>query len=389
MLPFALALTGCDNSTTPPAVQDAATTPADAGSATADAATPADAGVLDARAAIDAATVDAGSALDAGVSDAAPVDAGAPDAGDEPDAGQPDAGPPPMLQDPAQDGPFTTAMQQDTYRVPASNNNLPMNCVYPTSGPGAGPYPAVLIGHGFQLPASQYTGYAQRLATFGYVACTADFRAGFLANHAENAADMVAGVDWLLQVDADSTHPLFGLVDDTKIGMMGHSLGGKVSFLAAAQDARIAAVFGLDPVDSSTLCDPTRCPDASDMLPFSIPVGVLGETLDSTGSLQNCAPAADNFQTFYSAANSPALEVDIIGANHMSFIDDPSSCGLPCRACNPATADHADVLSLARAYTVAFFERYLRQNMAYDAYLTGAQAQQRYVQTGLANIQSK
>jgi hypothetical protein len=116
---------------------------------------------------------------------------------------------------------------------------------------------------------------------------------------------------------------------------------------------------------------------------------VLGETLDAQGGAMPCAPAADNFQTFYAAASSPALEVDVLGANHMSFIDDPASCGLPCSFCNPATAPQAQVLDLARAYTVAFFERHLRGLAGYDAYLDGAVARRRYVQTMQARIQSK
>jgi len=356
-------------------------------------------------------TIDSGTVQDAKVlPDAEPVDSGAPvdaaadagleDGGPAPDSGQ-DAGPPDMdagsvpdagpmaAPDPAQVGPFTSTAYAETLVVPASGNDLPMDCEYPTAGPAAGPFPAVLIGHGFQLPAAQYRGYAQRLASFGYVACTADFRATIIAHHAENALDIVGGVDWLLAVNAQTGHPLFGKVAPTQIGLMGHSLGGKVAFLAAAQDARVAAVFGLDPVDSSSFCSAARCPDATDMLPFTIPVGVLGETIDSSGSLQNCAPAADNFQTFYEAASSPAYEADVLGANHMSFIDDPSTCGLPCSACQAATAPHNEVIELARAMTVAFFERYLRQDTRYDSYLSGVMAQQRYVQPGRAVIRTK
>jgi hypothetical protein len=47
------------------------------------------------------------------------------------------------------------------------------------------------------------------------------------------------------------------------------------------------------------------------------------------------------------------------------------------------------VNAMARAYVVAFYERHLRGNMAYDAYLTGAEAKARYIDTGMATIQSK
>lgn len=349
-------------------------------------------GLPDADVELDAgAEADAGAETDAGE----PLDAGAPDGGPAPedagpapiDAGSPDAGSPPTVPDPEQPGPLPTANHAETIRVAASRHDLGLDCYYPTS-PGA--YPLVLVMHGFQLPGSQYTSYATHLARFGYVACTVDYETSALrANHVENAQDVRAGVDRLLAANQDAAHPLQGKVDEALIGLMGHSLGGKVSFLAAEQDMRIGAVLGLDPVDGAPpLCPGSRCPDASALLPFSIPVAVLGETLDG-GSGQVCAPTADNFQTFYAAASSPAVEVDVLGANHMSFIDDPSTCGLACLFCNPSVAAQEDVLRLARAMTVAFFERHLKGDAAYEPYLTGNQAQARYVATGLANIQSK
>ena len=327
---------------------------------------------------------DAGEAQDAGGADAGM----ALDAGEALDAGMVDAGQP-ALDDPEQPGPYMVASHAETYRVPASGNDLPLDCRYPSAGPTGGPFPAVLIGHGFQIAASQYLGYAERLASLGFVACTADFRAGFVANHAENATDLIGGVDWLVAIAADAAHPLGPYVDPTRVGVMGHSLGGKVSFLAAARDSRIGAVLGVDPVDAAPFCNSTRCPDASSTLPFVIPVGLLGETLDAAGGLQPCAPAADNFRTFYDASATPTVEVEVLGASHVSFVDDPSTCGLACSACNAPTLDHAEVLRVSRAVTAAFFLRHLAGDLAYDAYLTGASAQARYVQTGMASIRSK
>jgi hypothetical protein len=43
-------------------------------------------------------------------------------------------------------------------------------------------------------------------------------------------------------------------------------------------------------------------------------------------------------------------------------------------ACKPETASHAAVLGLAKAMAVAFFERFIRDDAAYQTYLDGAQA---------------
>ena len=289
------------------------------------------------------------------------------------------------LADPNLPGPYSFTTLNGTADVAETGHSFAVKAFYPTAGPTTGPYPLVVIGHGFQLPASQYEGYAERLATFGYVAVTADFPAGFIGNsHVDNANDMIGVIDWAA---GDAT--LGPLVDTNLVGMTGHSLGGKVSLLAATYDDRIKAVLALDPVDGAMGCTPQNCPDMSALMPtLNIPTGILGETLDSTG-FQACAPAADNFQTFYAGATSPSFQVDVLGASHMSFLDDLASCGFTCSFCATPMVDNAVVTALAYSYEAAFFERYLRQIAAYDAYLTGDQATARYVQTGIATIQSK
>ena len=283
--------------------------------------------------------------------------------------------------DPNVDGPSATEATTITVMNATTGNTFSALCHAPA---GDGSFPVVLIGHGFQLAATQYESYAKRLASFDYVACSVDFPAGFQPNNVANAQDMLSTLDAV----AGNTG-LGAKADLERVGAMGHSLGGKVAVLAASMDPRVDAVLGLDPVDGAMFCDPTLCPDASDKLPLPIPTAFLGETLDSTGSLQACAPKADNFETFFAAAASPSVSFDFAGANHMSFIDDPTTCGFACAACRPATAPHADVVAAARAITVAFFERHLRGDLAYEHYLTGDGAQQRYVATGAAQLVTK
>lgn len=287
--------------------------------------------------------------------------------------------------DPNEDGPYAYTEIDVSTKVASTNNTVPLHVAYPTAGPGAGPYPVVVIAHGFQLPASQYASFVRRLASFGYVAINADYSAGFVPDHVENAKDLIGAIDW-----AASAPELAGKADTTAVGMTGHSLGGKVTLLAATMDARVKASIALDPVDTLPLgCSAQKCPDVSEKLPIGIPTGFLGETTDSQGGLQQCAPAPDNYQTFYAQAASPSLSVTVNGANHMSFIDDVGSCGLTCSACKAASAPNAQVNAMARAYVVAFYERYLRGNASYDTYLTGAEAKARYVDTSQATIASK
>ncbi len=289
------------------------------------------------------------------------------------------------VYDPNVDGPWTIAEVKGAFDV--GGVKIAMDAFYPTAGPEAGPYPVVVIAHGFQLPVTQYTSYAKRLASHGYVALTADFQAGFIGtDHVANAKQVLGGIDWAAQEPK-----LAGVADTNNVGLTGHSLGGKLSVHGAILDNRVRASITLDPVDGSMMCNAEKCPDISNMLPTDIPLGFLGETLDTMagGFGQACAPAADNFLTFYAKATAPALAVTVNGANHMSFLDDAAGCGFVCGACKMATLDNAVVNALSRAYVVAFYGRYLKDNAGYDTYLTGAKAKQRYVDMGLISIQTK
>jgi len=288
------------------------------------------------------------------------------------------------VADPNKDGPYTASAPANK-----TTNGLTVRFSFPTAGPAAGPYPVIVVAHGFQLPTTQYDGYLKRLASFGYVAIAPDFQAGFVgADNTKNTEDLKAGLDW-----AKDAPELAGKADVENAGATGHSLGGKLALNLASIDPRIKASIVLDPVDGGMgACSPPKCIDVSAKMPMiQIPTGFLGETLDSMagGFGQACAPAAENFTTFYAGANSPSLQVTVNGANHMSFLDDVASCGFTCNFCNMATLDNATVNALARAYVVSFYERHLRNISGYDTYLTGAKAQELYVGPGIVTIASK
>lgn len=288
------------------------------------------------------------------------------------------------LPDPAQPGPYAVAELDDSFAVAATGDTVPIHCAYPLSGPAPGPFPVVVMAHGFQLPPSQYAAYLRQLASHGYVALTVDFPAGFGGvNNVDEAKDLLGGLDW-----AAGNATVGPLADVNRAGMSGHSLGGKLALLAATFDARVKAAVVFDPVDGSMGCSAASCPDVAPLMPgLHIPTGFLGELTDSGSN--DCAPAAQNFQTIYAQTNAPSFAVTLNGANHMSFLDDTASCGFVCSVCTPATVPDGPVHALALAYLTAFYERNLRGVAAEDAYLTGAQAQSRYVATGQASITSR
>lgn len=305
---------------------------------------------------------------DGGLLDA--LDAGL-DAGTEVDPSDDGEDPP----DPGLSGPL--AWSQTTLDLDLSGTTIPLTIFLPD---GDGPYPVVVLHHGFQLETGLYTSYGEHLASWGYVAVLPQMPGGLISspNHRELKEYLLGVLDWIDGSAGDVQGPLGGKADPDRLGLSGHSMGGKIALLAATEDLRPLCVFGLDPVDAAGGPFETPGPDYPSVTPelmgqIQVPLGLLGETVNATCTgfmCQACAPEEDNFHQYYLYAESPAIEIEVLGANHMSFLDDPD-CGMTCSACPKGTDDPTVTRMLTRRYLTAFLELFLRDDSAYRTYLTG------------------
>ncbi|MCB9616269.1 MAG: alpha/beta hydrolase [Sandaracinus sp.] len=298
---------------------------------------------------------------DASVADAALVDASTlSDAGGE-DASGPDAGE--TFVPPDVDGPFAVNRENATVDGDAVTALVP---------DAEGLVPLVLLKHGFQLATSNYATTATRIASHGFLVVGVDSGGSLISGptNVEERDAVVATLDWAL-----AEAPFAARVDATRIAVLGHSRGGKVGVMVAAADRRVAAALLLDPVNG---CGPGQsfsesCPDVTGAAfagSLAIPVGVMGETNNSTGFMP-CAPQAENYRTIFSALSaSPwAVAWTFAGADHMDFADDP---GLAGSVCPDGPGDDTMIRAQVRTMAVAFLRRHLRAEAAMDPWLVGA-----------------
>ncbi|MFO1161712.1 MAG: alpha/beta fold hydrolase [Reyranellaceae bacterium] len=103
---------------------------------------------------------------------------------------------------------------------------------------GRPPYPAVILLHGFAGHAHNLVGPARLTSANGYAVLALSLR-GWLGSEGESdqglrqPLDILAAIDWLAK------RPL---VDASRIGLVGSSMGGQVALLAAAHKPPIRAV---------------------------------------------------------------------------------------------------------------------------------------------------
>jgi pimeloyl-ACP methyl ester carboxylesterase len=279
--------------------------------------------------------------------------------------------------DPRMPGPHATtgAMHQ----IVVGSDTVQLTLVRPQ---GDGPFPTVIFSHGFQLGPSNYASYAEHLASWGYVTVMPQYPGSLFdpRTHVELMNILVAILDWVEADGADPRGPLGGVANADEIALVGHSLGGKLSLLTAAHDPRPAWIVGIDPVDAAG--GPGQLPNADhpsvtpELMPqISARLALLGETTNAEGTFgQACAPADENFHQYFVHAQSPAIEIEFLHANHMSFLDDPN-CGLACVACPAGTDDPTLTRRMTHGILVAFLQGYLRGDAAYHPWLLGAPMQ--------------
>ena len=125
---------------------------------------------------------------------------------------------------------------------------------------GAGPFPAVVLAHGYIDPAAYATGQGMRreldwFGSHGFVALHVDYR-----NHAASDDDPSADLNLRLGYTEDVINAVQALrrwdgpVDDERIGLVGRSMGGGVVYnVLTVQPGLVDAAVVFAPVSSDTV----------------------------------------------------------------------------------------------------------------------------------------
>ena len=203
------------------------------------------------------------------------------------------------------------------------------------------PLPAVVFLPGRFSPEDQYESYGRLLASHGFVVLVLG-RYGPQHTDAALVADTRWLVDWMTAQD---------FVDARRIGVAGHSMGGRDAIWAAVEDERLRGVVSIDPGGSSSY------PVIYGVVHrLRAPLLLIGAELAWRGD-EVCAPRSTNYQRFFAQAPPGTLELTIRGADHVQLMDEPDRMGQ--YICRVGTADSTRVRSVARAATVQFFEETL------------------------------
>ncbi len=231
-------------------------------------------------------------------------------------------------------------------------------------------YPLIVFQHGFTMDASYYSDMLTHLASHGFVVVAPQmYKASSLIGlpkTAEEAASAAEFYAWL----PEHLESFAGVdVDFEKVGLAGHSRGGKVIWLALDADRSLAsAVAGVDPVDGTggPFGGEARVIDGPFDFPF--PTLVLGSGLGGS-----CAPEGDNHVQFYEASAAPAWHVVVSDYGHNDFLNDSTPGCLGCGICTNGP-NRASMRRVTAGMLVAFFKHTLTDEPDWDILLQTSQA---------------
>lgn len=181
------------------------------------------------------------------------------------------------------------------------------------------PYPLIIFCHGYMAIRTQSTFYTEHLASYGYIIASPDFPlSNFSAPGGPTPADILNQpgdisfiIDEFLSFSKEEENPFYNCIDDTAIGVTGHSLGGLTTLLVTFHpdlaDHRLKASAPLSPF---------ACPFEEDFFANrDVPIFFIGGGNDIFVNFE------DHLEGPYERAHPPKYLMEVIGGTHVGFTD--------------------------------------------------------------------
>lgn len=201
----------------------------------------------------------------------------------------------------------------------------------------SGTFGVVVLTPGFGAVYNLYEAYTRHLASHGYIVVGMNFRRKRLSFNGYQD-DMARQISHVIDYTLDQSEFVAGHVDPTKIGLVGHSMGGKIAFYAAALDPRVSVVVAMDPSNSGgppCMISETHCnqypvaPNSETGHPGMLPEAEVASLIfrAAPDAATNPDPHNNAWWFFWGAdnegtwgVNSPALFYDMGNVGHTAWI---------------------------------------------------------------------
>jgi len=179
----------------------------------------------------------------------------------------------------------------------------------------SGQFPVITFGHGFAMSWDAYTNIWQRYAAKGYILAFPRTEGGLIPapSHGDFGTDLKQVSDKMLALNSNASSIFNGKILQ-KAAIMGHSMGGGATMLAAANNTNIHAVIGMAPAQTN--------PEATLAAPnISVPALIFSGTADGV-----TPPAEHHIPIYNGLASSCKNFVNITGGGHCYYAGTNFNC---------------------------------------------------------------
>lgn len=192
---------------------------------------------------------------------------------------------------------------------------------YPANSTGdnvavsTGQFPVITFGHGFAMSWDAYTNIWQHYVARGFILAFPRTEGGLIPgpSHGDFGTDLKQVSDKLLALNSNASSIFNGKIIQ-KAAIMGHSMGGGASFLAAANNSNIETVIGLAPAETN----PSAISAAANV---SVPALVF------SGSADGVTPPVDHHIPIYQGLTGTCKSfVSITGGAHCYYANTNFNC---------------------------------------------------------------
>ena len=250
-----------------------------------------------------------------------------------------------------------------TYNDPARNNRA-IECLiyYPGVSAGAnvavatGEFPIIVFGHGFTMQPTAYPNWGDEFVPEGYIIVLPATETGFSPSHQEFGLDLRLIATQMQAEGQNISSPFYQHVFN-RTAIMGHSMGGGSSFLAASGFSGVDCIVGLAPAETN--------PSA-----VSAGANVTAPTLILSGASDGVTPPADHHIPIYDGVGANCKYfVSIANGSHCRFASNPGLCTLG--EFIPGSLSAANQQAVSYAVCRPWFEYFLKDDCdAWDDFQT-------------------
>lgn len=239
-----------------------------------------------------------------------------------------------------------------TFYDAARDRDVPCQVRYPGASAGAnvpmaqGSFPVLVIGHGFLMSVDAYANLWDHFVPKGYI-CVLPTTEGGFPDHGAFGADLAFVAQAMQDAGADASSPFFGGVAPAT-ALMGHSMGGGASFLAAAQSPTVQALVNFAAAETN--------PSA-----IAAAASVTMPTLVFAGTDDCVTPVDENQAPMFAACASACKAfVNIIDGRHCFFANSNLACSTGELTCGGASITRAAQHEVVNDFAGLWLDHFLK-----------------------------